>query len=102
MKLDLSKSKAYAGAIGAGGGYLATEGVSDNIVVILVWLMSFAGNPPVEVAQAITFLIKVGVTMAIGYFITFYAPPNQVNPDGRVEAYVAELEKKQDEPASSN
>lgn len=78
MKLDPSKSKAYAGLAGAIGGVLASEGVSENIIVLVNWGLSFLGATPPEVAGAIAFFVKLAVTGAIAGLTTYYAPPNRI------------------------
>lgn len=94
MKLDPNQSKAYAGGISGAGTFLAGSTVAGYLTTVITWLLSYVGSPPPEVAQAISFLLVVAGSYFIGHFITYNFPPNQTNPDGRIEAYIAEIEKK--------
>lgn len=103
MKLDPNKSKSYAGGIGSAGSFVAGSTAVEHLTTIITWLLSLVvSNVPDNVAPAIAWLLVGFGSYHLGRLITFYAPPNQSNPDGQVGAYVAELEKRQDEPGSNN
>lgn len=96
MKLDLSRSKAYAGGVGGAGTFLAGQTLLDNLTTIFSWLLGFLGQPPEQVAQALAYLV-VGIgSYLVGYLITYWAPPNEA-PDSHIEAYIAKLKEEQDE-----
>lgn len=77
MKLDASRSKAYAGGVGGAGTFLAGQTLLDNLTTIFSWLLSFLGEPPEQVAQALAYLVVATGSYFVGYVITFYAPPNE-------------------------
>lgn len=89
LKLNPNKMKAYAGGTGSILSLVTTGAVSDNLVVIITWLMSFLGELPPEVAQALAFIINLAIAYAVGYLITYWSPPNQVTAGD----YVTQVKK---------
>ena len=79
MKLDASKSKAYAGGAGAGLGLLASFPVAEALTDLVTWGLSFLGTVPPNVEAAINTLVMAGVTVIIAGVTTYFAPPNEVS-----------------------
>ena len=77
MKLDASKSKAYAGFSSAGVGVLASFPVAEAITDLIIWGVSFLGTVPPNVEAAINTLAMAILTAAITGIATYFAPPNQ-------------------------
>lgn len=77
--IDPSKMKAYAGGAGSILSLATTGAVSENLVIILTWLLSFLGELPPEVAEAAAFIINLALAAVIGYVITYWSPPNRMS-----------------------
>jgi hypothetical protein len=94
MNLDRSQMKAYAGGLSGGLGVLAGATVSDDLAVVIAWLISQVGGAaPPEVAGAIAGLLVIVGGFFVGRLITYWSPPNETNPAGSVQAYISALEE---------
>ena len=89
--IDKSQMKAYAGGLSGGLGVLAGASAIDYLTTILAWLL---GNAPVEVAEALAYLLVVAIGFLGGKFITYWFPPNQSSSDvGNDAAYLEAKER---------
>jgi hypothetical protein len=95
MNLDRSQMKAYAGGLSGGLGVLAGATVSDDLAVVIAWLISQVGGAaPPEVAGAIAGLLVIVGGFFVGRLITYWSPPNELVRGPYTQAQLDALEER--------